>query len=69
MDENIISICDEYGSKFIKLCSKIVRICLECAYILYSYLNYVHTFKKSRFIYHYWNVSRSKYIKHLRFIN
>ena len=59
------SICDECGSEFLKLSSKMMALCPECAHILYGYPNCAHDFKNGRCIYCHWDGSQSEYIKWL----
>lgn len=63
MDENEIILCDECGSKYFKVSSKMKKLCLECAHILYGYPKCNHMFKKGRCIYCYWDGKQSGYIE------
>jgi uncharacterized protein with PIN domain len=65
VEEDAVSICDECGSEFIKLSSKMAALCPKCTHVLYGYQNCIHTFKNGRCIYCYWDGSQSEYIKYL----
>lgn len=63
--EDAVSICDECGSEFIKLSSKMAALCPKCTHVLHGYQNCIHTFKNGRCIYCYWDGSQSEYKKYL----
>lgn len=65
MKKDKFAICDECGSEFLRVSSKMMALCPECAHVLYGYPNCNHIFKNGRCIHCYWNGSRSDCIKGL----
>jgi len=59
--EKEIKTCDECGSMYYAISSKMLSLCPECASILYGYENCKHVFKNGRCISCYWDGSRSVY--------
>ena len=68
MDESMFDIqreirtCDECGSMYYAMKSKMQSLCPECASILYGYEKCDHVFKNGRCIKCYWDGGRSEYI-------
>lgn len=60
-----IKTCEECGSKYYAMSSKMQSMCPECASILYGYDNCNHVFKGGRCIKCFWDGSRSNYIDSL----
>lgn len=65
MIEEVIGVCVECDSKYLKSTSKMQALCPECAHILYGYENCVHSFQDGKCIYCLWNGNQSEYIKSL----
>ncbi len=65
MGNRDIGNCVECGSKYLKITSKMMALCPECASILYGYENCKHVFKDGKCKKCLWNGSRSDYIKYL----
>jgi len=62
---DLVALCDECGSEFLKTKSKSMTLCPECSHIIYGYENCRHKFKDGRCILCFWDGSRSNYIKSL----
>ena len=62
MKNDIVAICDECGSEYLKSTSKMIGLCPECSHILYGNENCNHKFKNGRCVLCFWDGSRSNYI-------
>ncbi len=62
-NENKIILCDECGSDYFSLSSKMSNLCSECVYILYGYENCKHQFMDGRCEKCYWTGNTSEYLK------
>ncbi len=64
-ENDLIVMCDECGSKYLKSKSKMTALCPECAHILYGYAKCNHQFKDGKCIFCFWDGSKSEYLKSL----
>lgn len=65
IEEKELAVCDECGSLFFRDYSQIMRLCPECAHILYGYPNCYHHFQNGQCANCYWDGYKNDYIKHL----
>ena len=64
-ENDLVVVCDECGSEYLKSKSMMKALCPECSHILYGYENCNHKFKDGRCLFCFWDGSRSKFIKSL----
>jgi predicted RNA-binding Zn-ribbon protein involved in translation (DUF1610 family) len=64
-EKDLVVVCDECGSEYLKSRSMMMALCPECSHILYGYENCNHKFKDGRCLFCFWDGSRSKFIKSL----
>jgi uncharacterized protein YhfF len=58
--------CDECGSAFYSIASKMPAICPECAHYLYGYENCAHEFRDGRCMHCHWNGRSSTHVMKLK---
>lgn len=63
--KDLVAICDECGSPYLKSKSKMMILCPECSHVLYGHENCSHKFENNKCIFCLWDGSRSEYIKSL----
>ena len=63
MQDNIIAVCEECGSEFLRSSSKMKGLCPECAAVLYGYEKCEHIFRNGRCVKCLWDGSSSGYIR------
>ena len=63
--KDLVAICDECGSDYLKSTSKMTALCPECSHVLYGYQNCNHKFNGGKCIFCLRDGSKSKYIKSL----